>query len=89
MSLAWRMSNTHQMKYKEMQRNAEKMERNGEKCRMTLEGMEIVKEVKIVLKKGYDVSSVAIYVSTLVYNVISSRVHQNIKKLSEFQSNFI
>ena len=71
MSLAWRMSNTHQMKYKEMQRNAEKMERNGEKCRMTLEGMEIVKEVKIVLKKGYgvivyDVSSVAIFVSTLV-----------------------
>ena len=38
------------------------MERNGEKCRMTLEGMEIVKEVKIVLKKGYG----AIFVSTLV-----------------------
>ena len=38
------------------------MERNGEKCRMMLEGMEIVKEVKIVLKKGYG----AIFVSTLV-----------------------
>ena len=45
---------------------------------MILEGMEIVKEVKIVFKKGYDVSSVAIFVSTLVYNVIleKSHVHQ-------------
>ena len=38
------------------------MDRNGEKCRMMLEGMEIVKKVKIVLKAiAHDVSPVAMF----------------------------